>query len=89
MGVYDQETVAGAAQRPLWAKHPTRGWICCQTDHKKQLLWVMFIFVREQIHGESEYSYNNTFFAVLLRYTQLRGYSGHISDLVYNLPDLL
>ena len=47
----------------------------------------MFIFVREQIHGESEYSYNNTFLAVLLRYTQLRGYSGHTSDLVYNLPD--
>lgn len=32
----------------------------------------MFIFVREQIHGESEYSYNNTFLAVLLRYTTWR-----------------
>ena len=26
-------------QRPLWGEHSTRGWICCQTVHKKRLLW--------------------------------------------------
>lgn len=82
MGVYGQETSAGAAQRPLWAKHPTRGWICCQTDHKKQLLWVMFIFVREQIHGESEYSYNNTFLQYCLDTQFIEATLGHVSDLV-------
>lgn len=82
-----QKTVAGAALRPLWAKHPTRGWICCQTDHKKQLLLGSCL----SLSGNKFMERVNTVTIIhSLQYcldTQLRADLCTYFDLVYNLPD--